>query len=69
MTALDGTPVPDGGGGLGALHHIDCAGLDPRRQHVEVIVASDVDNLLTGPHGAAAVFGPQKGLLSADVRL
>jgi glycerate kinase len=27
----------------------------------KVLVASDVDNPLTGPHGAAHVFGPQKG--------
>jgi glycerate 2-kinase len=28
---------------------------------VEIVVASDVDNPLTGPRGAATVFGPQKG--------
>ncbi|MFG1906749.1 glycerate kinase [Kribbella sp. NPDC048928] len=33
-----------------------------RRLHgVEVVVACDVDNPLTGPRGAAAVYGPQKG--------
>jgi glycerate kinase len=32
-----------------------------------VIVASDVDNPLLGPNGAAAVYGPQKGASDADV--
>jgi len=31
-------------------------------------VACDVDNPLLGPRGAAAVFGPQKGLRAEDVR-
>ncbi|WP_315583065.1 glycerate kinase [Actinomyces viscosus] len=33
-----------------------------RLEDVSVTVAGDVTNPLTGPHGAAAVFGPQKGL-------
>jgi len=33
-----------------------------------VVVLSDVTNPLCGPSGAAAVFGPQKGLTSGDVR-
>ena len=37
-------------------------GLPPLR------VACDVDNPLLGPRGAAAVFGPQKGLRAEDVR-
>ena len=32
-----------------------------RMAGVEVVVACDVDNPLTGPTGAAAVYGPQKG--------
>ncbi|MEI6862519.1 MAG: glycerate kinase, partial [Verrucomicrobiota bacterium] len=31
-------------------------------------IACDVTNPLLGPHGAAAVYGPQKGLLAADLR-
>ncbi|WP_066936006.1 glycerate kinase [Microtetraspora fusca] len=34
---------------------------------VEFVVASDVDNPLLGPHGAAAVYGPQKGAGPEDV--
>lgn len=33
----------------------------PELAGVELVVASDVHNPLTGPHGAPAVFGPQKG--------
>ena len=35
-------------------------------RELTVILASDVDNPLLGPHGAAAVFAPQKGA-SADM--
>jgi glycerate kinase len=34
-----------------------------------VIAASDVDSPLTGPHGSARVFGPQKGASPDDVLL
>jgi glycerate kinase len=32
-----------------------------------LVGASDVDNPLTGPHGASAVFGPQKGVAPDQV--
>lgn len=35
---------------------------------IELVVATDVRNPLTGPSGAAAVFGPQKGASPEDVR-
>ncbi|MEA2666672.1 MAG: glycerate 2-kinase [Candidatus Eremiobacteraeota bacterium] len=34
---------------------------------VDLAVACDVDNPLLGPHGAAAVYGPQKGASADDV--
>lgn len=43
------------------LATIDVADLDPRIFTGEIIVLCDVDNLLLGERGAAAVFGPQKG--------
>jgi glycerate kinase len=66
---LDGSgqDLPDGGGALGALNLVDLAGLDPRLREVEVVLASDVDNPLLGPTGAAAVYGPQKGASPDDV--
>ena len=42
-------------------------GLDPRLADVDLIVACDVDNPLLGPHGAAYVYGPQKGADDACV--
>ncbi|WP_421108758.1 glycerate kinase [Streptomyces sp. NEAU-S77] len=63
----DGTPVAPGGGPLGELATADLSGLDPRLAATEVVLASDVDNPLTGPKGAAAVYGPQKGASEADV--
>ncbi|XVV02251.1 glycerate kinase [Actinosynnema sp. CA-248983] len=36
---------------------------------VEVVLASDVDNPLLGPSGAAAVYGPQKGATPEQVEV
>ncbi|AXE89821.1 Glycerate kinase [Streptomyces sp. Go-475] len=63
----DGEPVPPGGGGLAELATADLSGLDPRLSEIEFILASDVDNPLTGPKGAPAVYGPQKGATPDDV--
>jgi glycerate kinase len=63
----DGEPVPPGGGGLADLARADLSGLDPRLSSVELVLASDVDNPLTGPKGAPAVYGPQKGASPDDV--
>ncbi|WP_318200511.1 glycerate kinase [Streptomyces sp. SCL15-4] len=62
-----GEPVSPGGGGLAALARADLSGLDPRLSSVELVLASDVDNPLTGPKGAPAVYGPQKGASPDDV--
>ncbi len=47
--------------GLLDLHTIDTNNIDPRLAKTRIEVASDVDNPLLGPRGAAAIFGPQKG--------
>lgn len=57
----DGREAGFGGGELIRIRSTDVSGLDPRIAAVEFVVASDVDNPLTGPQGASAVFGPQKG--------
>lgn len=54
-------PLAPGGAALARLAQIDLSGVDPRLQQVSVTAACDVDNPLCGPHGASAVFGPQKG--------
>ena len=63
----DGRPLAPGGAALTALERIDLTGLDRRIAATDVVVARDVDNPLTGPSGAAAVYGPQKGATAADV--
>ena len=65
----DGADLPPGGAALLRLERIDVAGLDPRLASAKVTVASDVDNPLVGPEGAAAVYGPQKGAGPDDVLL
>lgn len=50
-----------GGGSLMRLGHVSFRGLDERLKHTTLIGLTDVTNPLTGPEGAAAVFGPQKG--------
>jgi glycerate kinase len=65
----DGAELPLGGGALSRLSDVDLAGLDGRLAGVRLVLATDVDNPLLGPHGAAAVYGPQKGASPADVEL
>ena len=57
----DGRPLDPGGLELLKLDRIDISNLDPRIKDVSCKVASDVDNPLTGQHGASFVYGPQKG--------
>ena len=57
----EGLDIPYGAAGLARLDRIDISSLDRRLAQVEVLVACDVDNPLTGPRGAARVYGPQKG--------
>lgn len=63
----EGTELPGGGAALSRLDRIDFSGLDTRLEDTRFTLASDVDNPLLGPSGAAAVFGPQKGATPADV--
>ena len=56
----DGNEIGPGGGELARAHRLDLTGLSlpPGR---EWVVACDVTNPLTGPQGASAIYGPQKG--------
>ncbi|MEU4364234.1 glycerate kinase [Promicromonospora sp. NPDC023987] len=56
-----GEQVPDGGEGLASVAALDLSGLHPRAREVRWRLAVDVTNPLVGEHGAAHVFGPQKG--------
>ncbi|MEU7747168.1 glycerate kinase [Nonomuraea sp. NPDC049158] len=61
-----GDELEYGGAALGRLDRIDITGFTDMTG-IEVVVASDVDNPLLGPHGAAAVYGPQKGATLEEV--
>ncbi len=56
-----GHELPPGGLALKKLARIHVGGVHANWKEAEVDVASDVSNPLTGPNGASAVYGPQKG--------
>jgi glycerate kinase len=47
---------------LARVARVDVSQLDARLADASFVGMSDVDNPLTGEHGATAVFGPQKGV-------
>lgn len=55
------------GENLSRVMTIDTSQVDPLLQEVEIIIACDVENVLCGVHGAAAIYGPQKGADSQSV--
>lgn len=58
----DGKPVARCcGARLKDIRRVDLTGLDPRLSGTSITVVCDVRNPLTGPQGAARVYGPQKG--------
>lgn len=56
-----GHELPPGGLALKRLARIHVGGVHATWKEAVVEVASDVTNPLTGPNGASAVYGPQKG--------
>jgi glycerate kinase len=68
LLAADGTDLGPGGAALAAAATLDLSRLHPGLATADVVVASDVDNPLTGLRGAATVFGPQKGAGPREVR-
>jgi glycerate kinase len=69
LSGDSGPVMPDGGASLLSAGALELDGMDARLAETTVVVACDVDNPLTGPHGAAAVYGPQKGAGEATVQL
>lgn len=63
----DGVEVAEGGAALARADALDLTELRERLAGVEVVVACDVDNPLTGPTGAAATYGAQKGADAAQI--
>ena len=62
-----GEPLAPGGLALAQLARIDLSDIDPRLARVRFDIAADVNNPLCGPHGASAIFGPQKGATPEQV--
>lgn len=63
-----GEPLARGGAALHDVAALDLAGLQPVLRGASVILATDVVNPLTGPDGAAEVYGPQKGATPDQIR-
>lgn len=62
-------PAPMGGIDLLAVASIDMRGINPAIFEVEIIVACDVDNPLTGALGAAKIYAAQKGATGDQIEL
>ncbi|MBY4130136.1 glycerate kinase [Rhodococcus fascians] len=74
VIGVGGSATTDGGQGalraLGAVIDTGSAtfeSIDPRLSSTDIVVVCDVDNPLTGPTGAAEIYGPQKGATRHDV--
>ncbi|WP_194837220.1 glycerate kinase [Nocardia sp. XZ_19_369] len=68
FTDRTGRILPPSGRALLDITSIDTSAA-VRLPSVDLVLASDVTNPLTGPEGAAAVYGPQKGADPTEVRL
>ncbi|VVQ20702.1 Glycerate 2-kinase [Pseudomonas fluorescens] len=62
-----GQTLSPGGLALAQLARVDLSDIDPRLAQVRFDIAADVNNPLCGPHGASAIFGPQKGASPAQI--
>lgn len=67
LLTADGEDIAPGLEGLRTLVSADLTPALAALDGVELIAASDVTNPLLGTQGAAAVYGPQKGIPTADV--
>lgn len=65
----EGNELPEGGAPLARLSSIDTSSAREDIMRCRFTVLCDVDNSLTGPCGASAIFGPQKGASESDVAL
>lgn len=63
-----GSPIAPGGAGLHDVATVDLVPARERLREIDLVLACDVDNPLTGPDGAAAVYAPQKGATPEQVR-
>ncbi|MBV7508900.1 glycerate kinase [Bacillus sp. sid0103] len=59
--------VSPNGGALGSVISVNLSNMNHLLAECEIVVASDVENVLCGPEGATYVFGPQKGANKQDI--
>ena len=65
----EGTEIPALPINMSRFRQIDRSGFDNRILNCQITVLCDVNNLLLGVKGSAAVFGPQKGASPSDIKL
>ena len=63
----EGEVLEASGDAMCRVARIDVANVDARLSECDIVVASDVDNVLYGKRGAAWVYAPQKGATPAMV--
>jgi glycerate kinase len=68
LNTREGAAIARGGIALSTLESISTASMDARLKSCTFEVACDVNNPLTGPAGASAVYGPQKGATPTMVK-
>lgn len=69
FTDKNGQDIGFGGGELSKIVDIDISSFDKRILNVDIEVACDVKNPLTGINGASYVFGTQKGANTETVKI
>ena len=69
LLTADGSECRRGGGALPTIASIETDGVLPTLAECRIRVACDVTNPLLGEHGAARIYGPQKGATPEMVEL
>ena len=64
-----GNPIESRALALADAASLDVSNISKRWQEIEVTLACDVDNPLTGERGATAIFGPQKGVQPEEISI
>jgi len=65
----NGKTLEPGGGSLHRLSNINLSGLHKGLERCTIEAACDVTNPLTGPSGAAMIYGPQKGASAEEITI
>ncbi|TWO31377.1 glycerate kinase [Seonamhaeicola sediminis] len=65
----DGKEVKPIGANLSKIESIDISNVHPQLYEIDFQVACDVTNTLYGAHGAAYVYGAQKGATKEDIKM